>query len=163
MRRADLAMALSLGLAACSTPPRDGRVTETPPDRPSFTPVGLFLDHRCGTLDCHGQSFRNMRLYGYEGMRLEARDVVGGGPTTNAELDLSYRSVIALEPEIMNAVRADHGANPERLTLVRKARGLEKHKGETLMTAGDDQDKCLVSWLGGATDADACTRALATP
>ena len=58
----------------------------------SFGPLGDYLDHRCGSLDCHGQPGRNLRIWGCEGMRLDAgmipvcnRTVPGGGRTTVEE------------------------------------------------------------------------------
>ena len=124
--------------------------------------VGVFLDARCGTLDCHGSTFRNLRLYGKEGLRLDASTLPGAGDTTPAELDVDYRSVVGLEPEVITAVVRDQGARPERLTMIRKARGTEDHKGGQLWSAGDDQDRCVTTWLAGQADADACARALAS-
>jgi hypothetical protein len=60
----------------------------------------------------------------------------------------------------MSAVIADAGAHPERLTLIRKARGTEHHKGGTVIHAGDDADTCLGSWLRSALDSAACQRSL---
>ena len=83
--------------------------------------------------------------------------------TTRDELDASYLSIVELEPEIMKDVVAAHGANPERLTLVRKARGTEKHAGGTVVGVGDPRDRCLTSWLAGSADAAACDEALDLP
>jgi hypothetical protein len=46
---------------------------------------------------------------------------------------------------------------------VRKARGTEAHKGGQLITPGDDQDKCITSWLAGATDTTSCVNAFGMP
>ena len=153
---------------ACAAAPDDGaRVAiaagEQTTFQTSFPPVAAFLEHRCGTLDCHGQIGRNLRLYGYDGLRLGAADVPGGEPTTSDEIDADFRSVTGLEPELLNAVVADGGAHPERLTLVRKERGTEHHKGGALVMAGDAQDRCLLGWLAGAVDDTACADALKTP
>ena len=61
---------------------------------------------------------------------------------------------------MLSEVVSAAGADPERLTLVRKARGLEDHKGGTVFHSGDDADRCLVSWLADQTDTAACLRAL---
>jgi hypothetical protein len=66
--------------------------------------------------------------------------------------------VIGLEPELLSQVVADQGRRPERLTIVRKARNLEHHKGGKLFSAGDDRDRCFTTWLAGAVDAAACQR-----
>jgi hypothetical protein len=151
-------------VAACaSAPDRDQRVAIVGPDRAAFPPVAAFLEHGCGTLDCHGQIGRNLRLYGFDGLRLSSADLPGGQPTTSDEADADFDSVVGLEPELMAAVVADGGARPERLTLVRKGRGTEHHKGGALIKAGDAQDRCLLSWLANAVDPIACTDALKAP
>jgi hypothetical protein len=147
--------------SACSAPDASGASALSGPDRASFPDVHAFLDHRCGSLDCHGSRYRNLRMFGHDGMRLAPGDVPGGAQTSDAELDATYTSILGLEPEIMAAVVADHGANPERLTLVRKARGLEPHAGGIVMLPGDPRDVCILSWLSGATDATACRNAQA--
>lgn len=154
-------VAMAAGYTGACAGPENATVTPAEPDRASFPPVEDLLVRRCGTLDCHGQVGRNLRLYGHEGLRL-APDASPNrtGVTTTEEYDASYRSVVALEPEILGEVVASGGAAPERLTLVRKARGTEHHKGGTLMNAGDPEDLCLTSWLAGKTDAATCQAAL---
>ena len=146
---------------ACGQPEADARIGITAPDRAQFDHVGAFLDRRCGTLDCHGSDFRNLRIFGCEGLRLDPSDMPrcraqGGKNTTPAELDATYRSLVGLEPAVMSAVIQGKGAHPELLTFVRKARGTEAHKGGTLITPGDSQDTCITSWLAGQTDTAAC-------
>ncbi len=151
-----------LALAACSTPSSDARIHETTPDPASFPAVSDLLDHRCGTLDCHGNAFRNFRIYGHEGLRLAPTDrPLANGSTTQAEYDATYTSLVTLEPEIMTDVVTSGGASPDRLTLVRKARGAEHHKGGAQFQEGDDQDVCLTAWLGGHADEATCKKALA--
>jgi hypothetical protein len=169
-RSGDLARALGALLSAASiagcvelSPGPGDRVEIVAPPEDTFPPLGLFLIHRCGSLDCHGAPARDLRLYGQAGERLDPMAVPGSGPTTMAELEADYRSVATLEPELMAAVVKEHGAHPERLTLVRKPFGLEDHAGGTLMKAGDDQAKCLLSWLSENLDMAACQSALMTP
>ena len=127
---------------------------------------GLLLALRCGTLDCHGSTYRNMVLYGYQGLRLPLADpnatpnLPGSADTTIDELIADYHSVVGLEPEIMTAVVQDGGANPERLTMIRKARGTESHKGNAIWNEGDDSDVCVTSWLASNIDKGACARAI---
>jgi hypothetical protein len=151
----------------CGAPPDDGRVGVVAPDLAQFPPVSMLLDHRCGSLDCHGSRTRNLQIYGCEGLRLGDASpgcrVSSGINTTAEEHEATYRSLVALEPAVMSAVVQGHGADPELLTFVRKARGTEAHKGGTLVTPGDDQDVCITSWLASATNLDACARALAAP
>jgi hypothetical protein len=62
---------------------------------------------------------------------------------------------------VLAAVVNEGGAHPERLTLVRKGRGSEHHKGGALIMEGDTQDRCLTTWLSGAVDDTACAPSLA--
>jgi hypothetical protein len=126
------------------------------PARASFNPVHDMLQTTCGTLDCHGQIGRNLRLYGARGLRLDPKDNSAENPTTAGEYDQSYWSIIGLEPEITSKVTVDGGAHPERLSLFRKARGIERHKGGTLYAPGTAGDRCLSSWFRGEVDIVAC-------
>lgn len=155
-----LALAIGIAGACAGTPDKNARTEVVAPDRAQFDSVGLYLDKRCGSLDCHGHIARNLKLYGYYGLRFAPDDFPGGGDTTPRELDANYRSVVGLEPEIISRVVSEGGANPERLTLIRKIRGTEDHKGGQLVNAGDAQDRCITSWLAGKTDEAACKSAL---
>jgi len=124
------------------------------PTEENFRRVSEMLQARCGSLDCHGQTGRSLRLYGKFGLRLADEDIPGGRQSTLEEHAANYVSAAALEPELMQDVIRDGGSNPERLTLVRKGRGLEHHKGgQALDDAGYG---CIVSWLSGEVDAKAC-------
>ncbi len=166
MRRL-LLLASALVLVACSVPASDGRYTpQALPDPATFPPVAALLDVRCGSLDCHGTVARNLRLYGSAGLRLSPSDRPLQPPCDTAgEVAQDYASVVGLEPETMSAVVVSGGQDPARLTLVRKARGAEAHKGGTIWSAGDDSDTCLTSWLAGssadASFAPSCERAVA--
>jgi hypothetical protein len=134
-----------------------------PPGGTAFKPVGLFVAQRCGTLDCHGQVGRDLRIYGKQGLRLNPMDAPGGILTTAAELDADYQSICALEPEKMSLVAANNAMapyTPDTLTFYRKPTGLEAHKGGMLIQIGDDQDKCITSWLQGTVDTTACANAI---
>jgi len=156
-----------LAAAACVTAQAGDRHVEVVPDRATFPPVSDLLDRRCGTLDCHGITFRNLRLYGHEGLRLadagDASRPSSQPNTTSEEYDANFASLVGLEPELMAAVVQAKGAQPERLTFIRKARGTEDHKGRALWAEGDVADKCVTSWLAGATDSASCESALAAP
>src|SRR3954454_294755 len=135
-------------LYACAIPAADERIHEQVPDKESFAIVAQVLERHCGSLDCHGSSYRNLRVYGNEGLRLQSTDrPLTPACTTDAEIARDYDSLVGLEPEAMHAVVASRGMKPERLTFIRKARGTEDHKGGKLMKIGDDTDDCLTSWL----------------
>jgi hypothetical protein len=155
--------ALAVALA-CSSPSPDTTVQEVTPSAASFAPLGLVLIQACGTLDCHGQIGRNLRLYGNTGLRLSASAVPTSLTLTTAdEISQDFGSVVGLEPEIMSLVVAGNGADPERLTFYRKPRGLESHKGGTVIQPGDARDVCITSWLAGQIDEAQCTAALSYP
>ena len=161
------AVAAAGAAASCSQPPGDARIGVVAPDLAQFPPVGDLLGRRCGTLDCHGAATRSLQILGCEGLRLgdgkPGCRSAGGTDTTAEEYTSTYRSIVGLEPAVMSAVVQSKGAHPELLTLVRKARGDEAHKGGRVFVPGDDQDDCLATWLAGATDVAACTRGMAAP
>ena len=150
-------------LFACSTPDSAARVDPIGPlgpDRASFEYVAPVLARRCGSIDCHGSQFRNLRVYGFGGTRVD--------PThrpdlpefvTPAEATATYESVIGLEPEILRTVVSERGVGAERLSLVRKGRGDEDHKGDRRIAPGDDSDVCILSWLAGSVDVARCSTA----
>jgi hypothetical protein len=163
-------VAVVVGAASCSGVQQHTIGIDAPSgSEAEFGPVADYLEHRCGSLDCHGQPGRNLRIWGCEGMRLDPADIpscnrlLGGRPTTPDEHQSTYRSLVGLEPSVMSAVVQDHGQDPELLTFVRKARGTETHAGGQLITPGDPQDVCITSWLAGATDTTACVNAVAYP
>jgi hypothetical protein len=132
------------------------------PSRADFPVVADSMQLSCGTLDCHGQVGRNMRLYGRYGLRLDPTYDPLTEQTSDAEYDATFASVVGLEPEAMsNVVR--HLASPDALTMIRKARGIEDHKGGKLVTAGDPLDSCIVGWLTGGLDAGACNAVVNAP
>jgi hypothetical protein len=151
------ALALASAPVACSGPPSDETYPITAPSRDSFPPVADVLHANCGSLDCHGDKHRNLRIYGYNGLRLNA--ISGTGATSPEEYEATYESVVLLEPELMAQVVTEHGREPERLSLVRKGRGTEHHKGGTRLPEGSMGDRCVTSWLAQAVDVDACTAA----
>jgi len=160
-----------VAIVACQFAPADERTGIDAPDLGQFETAGVadFMDHRCGSLDCHGQATRNLVMWGCYGLRDDVNEVglapgcraSGGVNTQPAEYEASYRSLVGLEPAVMSAVVAGGGANPELLTFIRKARGWDAHKGGALVVPGDDQDTCMTSWLAGNTSSTACQNALA--
>jgi hypothetical protein len=134
-----------------------------------------YLTKRCGTLDCHGQLGRGMRLYSQTGLR--AFDASAGGyfpnatgfanpngspnPETDEETQANFISVVGLEPEVMGAVIAEGGANPKRLLIFKKPLLVESHKGGKIMAdESDDGFYCLSSWIQGIPlNQAACDRA----
>ncbi len=127
-----------------------------------FQKVSPVLEQRCGTLDCHGNTARPLRLYGNVGLRAPDPDHAndpnyypgGKTPTTENEQMQNWRSVCGLEPELMDQVinqtvldDTDLPATPDILTFVRKPRLSEKHKGGRIWDQGKPGDRCLTAWL----------------
>jgi hypothetical protein len=113
--------------------------------------VSAYMERRCGTLDCHGGPTIPMRLYSEFGRRHPSEgNLTGDLPTTPLELEANYGAVCAVEPELMaKQVGTAFGATAEELLLVRKARGIEGHKGGAIMKKGDAADQCILQWLRG--------------
>jgi hypothetical protein len=165
---AALVVAFARLVGACSGAPSDARIGVVAPDLAQFKPVADIMGDSCGSLDCHGSPQRNLIVYGCEGLRLETPDgaapgcvrMVGrleGTDTTDAEYEATYRSLVGLEPAVMTAVVQGKGRYPELLTVVRKARGEEAHKGGAVWAAGSWQDQCIATWLARSDTTDACT------
>jgi hypothetical protein len=115
-----------------------------------------------GSRELHGTPARKLRLYGSAGLRWSPSDRPFVPPCdTQGEVDQDYESVVGLEPEALSAVVAAGGTSPEQLTLARKARGTESHKGGQIWTQGDDSDTCLTSWLAGKANSNACAKGMA--
>jgi hypothetical protein len=119
------------------------------PNREVFVnSVSPYLERRCGTLDCHGSMTRPMRIYGQLGLRHpEENNVSGGIATTALELDSNFASVCNVDPEPMQEVTDDRGASADKLLIVNKARGLERHKGGKIVDIQDPGDRCITGWL----------------
>jgi hypothetical protein len=149
---ARVAIAFSATLGCSSGYEGPTVVVDTLPSAAGFDSVATPLVYFCGSLDCHGATGRNLRLYGKSGLRLDPNDVPCGAPTSEAEVEADYRSVTGLEPEILGQVAKEGGAHPERLTLIRKARGTEKHTGGEVFKEGSDGDQCLLDWIAGSLD-----------
>ncbi len=166
MRRA---LVLLVGLAACVGFER----TELRgmPDRAQFNAdengVSLFLEVRCGALDCHGQVERPMRIYSQNGLRLETAE--GGtrdrGPTTLAERNANYDAVIGLEPDAVADCFRTRGDYQDFQLLLKpldeSGRGV-KHKGGPVLarTSTDPGWACLYGWLSGTLDPTRCEEAV---
>lgn len=125
------------------------------PSQDTFPEVGDALQQTCATLDCHGQAGRALRIYGYGGLRLSSLDNPLGDPTSELEYLASYESLVSLEPEALSRVVTQQ-ADPNQLSLVRKTRGIEHHKGGQRAVTGDALDRCIVLWLTGLFDPDPC-------
>ncbi len=155
-----LALFVTALVVACSSPDTAGRVDPIGPNRDDFKLVAPMLVRRCGSTDCHGSSFRNFRLYGYGGQRLAAADRPDFPALIQPdELRFDYDAVIGIEPEIMRDVVQANGAGFDRLSLVRKGRNEEDHKGGQRIEPGDPADTCLLTWLSNTTNAAACASA----
>lgn len=165
---------LALAPIACGVELESVEIDCPPADRANFAGVSRMLEFSCGTLDCHGNAFRPLRIYGKNGLR---RPVIlnddgslpedagispseypeyhtGGIDTTDAELLENARSLCGLEPERVQEFRDQVGEadDPaalagELLTVIRKPRLQERHKGGLIWGKGDAKDQCLINWF----------------
>ena len=160
---AAIGVALAAGAAAaCKSPAPDAYLAIPAPSRESFVPAdgGIgsppdTLGSHCGSLDCHGAVERNLRVYSYNGLRIDG--VSGNNVTTAAEYEATYEAVVGFDPEMLDAVVQDHGARPERWIIVRKGRGTEHHVGGAALSPLIAQ-VCLTSWLVGTPNPEACAQ-----
>jgi hypothetical protein len=156
-----LALVVAAGIAAVAscapTPDTTAATTILTPDFNEFAGstsdaatdpgVHVFLERRCGTLDCHGQVGRPFRLFSQDGLRpADAGLVSGGAPDTPAEVYSNYLSAIGLQPEETSRVVAGDDP-PTDLLLVIKPTGLATHKGGTVFNVNDVSYDCLTGWL----------------
>jgi hypothetical protein len=167
---------LGSGAPACPSPGERCLDPQNPACFGEFRVVHQVLERRCGTLDCHGDPARPFLVYGQLAHRrpggeiyAESKDQYfpgGTEPTTPFELMGTHQSACALEPEKMDAVVKGQ-AGVDTLTLVRKPRLQEKHKGGRLWGAGtaNTGDFCLVAWITGrfAEGENACQAELRNP
>ncbi len=161
MKRMLVLVAVGASLAtgvSCSGSPDKERVTDVlAPDFKTYHDnVDLYLQRRCGTLDCHGQAGRAYRMYGQSGFRLYNQDaglVSGQQPTTEQEIQANFQAIVALEPEELNRVVASQGDEDalKRWIWIRKPLRLERHKGGPAMAEDDSGYKCVLAWMRVAT------------
>ena len=170
-RRTAVAIAVCLltfvgvGMSASSCLGEDELETFACPNKDVFIQnVSPFIERRCGTLDCHGQPTRPMRIYGQLGLRHPSEmNVSGGAPTTALEAESNYAAVCNLDPEAMKDSADTIGASAEKLLLVNKMRGLERHKGGKAVVEQSAGDRCVLLWLKFKSDMDVspeCTKAV---
>jgi hypothetical protein len=161
-----------LSIACSSTPQSSDKITVVGPSPGDFSStiggVGPVFERHCGSFDCHGNPSRAMRIYSQNGLRIpnEAGILPGGSATTADETAANYRSIIAVEPEQMNAVVK--GADPYTLLILKKPLLIETHKGGAVFIKGDDTEKCITSWLKAPAgtspvDKNSCTAAAQLP
>jgi hypothetical protein len=145
-----------LGVTLLGCEHREQQVLLRAPSRDEFSAVSSVLELRCGGLDCHGGPARNLRIFGFYGLRLDGRDAPGGAATTEAEIDATYEAIVSIDPEQLSRVTAARGANAREWLVLSKAREREAHVGGARLVAGTPADDCVLSWLAGDVDIDAC-------
>jgi hypothetical protein len=158
---------LVCALAACDDYAPDQFVATSCPSEAAFAEhVSPLFERRCGTLDCHGETARPLRIYGRLGLRYDEA-LAGGDATTDEERHRNWLATCGLEPELTHRV-VTGTALPDELVIVRKPLAVvdedaevsgEHHKGGPVLERGADGYRCLTSWLAGDVDADACTTA----
>jgi hypothetical protein len=162
---ATLAIALT---TACASAPDDGAEPRLPIaslDADAYaTMVQPVLEKKCGSLDCHGQLPRGLRIYGMNGLRLpnDVGNAPGVGETTPAEARATYVSIVGLEPEKTNALVGTQPRSRDdayRLLVLAKPLAVERHRGGVSLRKGEPAEQCLLSWVLGHPDASLCASA----
>lgn len=161
-----------LALVGCASSPDDSsepRLVVADIDPASYVAhVQPVVERKCGSLDCHGQPARGLRVYGENGLRLPnaAGRTPGEGATTPEEARATYDSILGLQPELTNELAAKKDRTPAdayQLVFLTKPLALERHRPGRSLAKGEPAEQCMVSWLIGATDPLACDAATKAP
>lgn len=169
-------VALSFSLVGCLGVP--GPQSNSCPDEATFkNEVMPVIETRCGSLDCHGNIARPLRVYGQTGLRLiDLTDSTDSNKNqiSDALEQLIFGSDIAektknypgldaketTDKEKKQTRRSICGLQPEQMTpvlqgeldpdkllLFSKPLLLERHKGGKVMAKGSRDYDCIKSWL----------------
>jgi hypothetical protein len=155
-------------LSACAIKSETGDFGPLP-DQTSFleNDVSLFLEARCGGLDCHGQQGRPLRIYGQTGLRLKNREdgKRDNSATTDDERKENYRSIVGLEPEALSTCFETKGDEIANFQLLLKPLDIEnggiRHKGGPVLRPSESDPgwQCLFGWVSGKVEASECRKA----
>jgi len=150
---------LLLLASACSFDAQNGLFVDTkgtPADFANF--VQRSLGSRCGSLDCHGDIDRPLRIYARNGLRLRAD--LRGRDESMSELTANILSIVGIDPE--QDTLQDHLLLLKPLSV--SAGGIDHVGGDVFADQRDGLYRCLHAWLrAGVQDDDgktACAAAL---
>ena len=162
-----LATTIGMGALSCANQSQPLQVGPLP-DRDSFLAQGVsnFMEKRCGSLDCHGQIGRPLRIYSDWGLRYRSENDGKRvtGPTTDEEQRENYRSVIGLEPDQLSDCVVTQGAYVD-FQLIKKPLDISgggiNHKGGPVIRVGDGDPgwRCLHGWIRGEPSKQKCDEA----
>ncbi len=122
------------------------------------TYVQPVLEAGCASLDCHGVAGRPLRLYGRDGLRLDAD--LRGMDATEQEVAANIRAIDGLTPA--QGQIEDHLILRKPLAIA--AGGMHHVGGELWLDQSDPAYRCLHAWLrAGVSDEagqDVCAEAV---
>jgi hypothetical protein len=156
-------LALCLG-ASMTTGCMEFQVAETPlaeRDQDAYADlVQPYVGLRCGSLDCHGDSGRPLRLYAEHGLR--SSDALRGQPITIAETTHNVASFAGVDPDHDDTVGASrHLAMLKALAV--DAGGFAHEGGDVWNRLDQPGYLCVLGWLENraveVTVQDACANA----
>lgn len=160
-----LASVMALGVGTSCNATENGNIGPLP-DQDSFTKqhVSTMMEHRCGSLDCHGAQGRPLRLYSQYGLRLAPNKdgTRNSSATTSDEQTANYLAVIGLQPEELSTCFQSKGADFATLQLLKKPIDISgqgiRHKGGPVLrpTLQDPGWQCLYGWVSGQADQTQC-------
>ena len=111
--------------------------------------VEPYVSLRCGSLDCHGDKGRPLRLYGAGGLR--SRPELRGEFTAPEEVRASVLAFTGVSPDIGTADdNARHLAMQKGLAV--DAGGLAHVGGDIWASVDEPGYRCLHGWLEGRAD-----------
>lgn len=119
-----------------------------------------YVGIRCGSLDCHGDMGRTLRIYAQDGLRL--REGLRFATLDLEEVQHNVRSFSAFPSE-----NADPSNNLILLKGLAVDAGGIAHKGDEVWSSPEAAGyRCIAAWLEGVSAAAACAEAgaeFATP
>jgi len=116
--------------------------------------VQPYAERRCGTMDCHGDPGRPLRVYSIEGLRDSADRQ---SPLSAFEVEANEASARAVSPG------ADADSHAFLLEPLATAAGGWDHVGGEIWGSTDDPGyRCLRRWLEGSDPSTACAEAVAS-
>jgi hypothetical protein len=156
IRASVLALLSAAAGLACACVVESHDVTLRVPSEENFSAVSSVLELRCGSLDCHGSPARSLRIYGRFGLRENGADTTGGRATTVAEISETYLALVSIDPETLSQSYQGGGSDSQAWLVLSKGTAREQHAGGPALPSGSLAERCVVSWVSGEVDLDAC-------
>ncbi|KAB2905552.1 MAG: hypothetical protein F9K40_06675 [Kofleriaceae bacterium] len=105
--------------------------------------VQRYVGYGCGSLDCHGEAGRMLRIYAEDGLRQSAE--LRGEVIEASEIAANVASFAAIELDASSAADSLTLRKPLAVT----AGGMAHEGGDVWLAVEEDGYRCLRGWLAG--------------